>query len=160
MHIAYIGLGSNLQDPKSQLQRAFTELGQMPGTRMIACSSLYRSAPLGYADQPDYANAVAKIATTLPPHDLLQTLLQIEQQHGRLRSFRNAPRTLDLDVLLYDDMQIHEHGLTIPHPQMHARTFVLQPLLEIAPEIVIPGIGRAEMALETCDDPASEILAA
>ena len=151
-HIAYIGLGGNLEDPSSQLQRAFADLDGLPDTNLVARSSLYRSAPIGLLDQPDFINAVAKIATKLTPQALLQALLQIEHRHGRERTVRNAPRTLDLDVLLYDDVQLHEHGLTIPHPQMHRRAFVLQPLLEIAPDISIPGIGRARPALEGCRD--------
>ena len=159
LHIAFIGLGSNLEDPRSQLQRAFAELDQLPDTRLIARSSLYRSAPLGYPDQPEFVNAVAEIATALTPQALLQALLQIERRHGRERTFRNAPRTLDMDVLLYDDKQLHEHGLTIPHPQMHLRAFVLQPLLEIAPDVGIPGIGQAGMAFERCSDQVLEALA-
>lgn len=158
-HIAYIGLGSNLEEPLSQLQRAFAELDKLPGTRLAARSSLYRSAPLGYQDQPEFVNAVAKIATKLAPQALLQALLQIEREHGRERTFRNAPRTLDLDVLLYDDIQMHEHGLTLPHPQMHLRAFVLQPLLEIAPDCAIPGIGSAQLALQNCTDQQLEKLA-
>lgn len=155
-HLAFIGLGSNLQDPCSQLQRAFTKIADLPGTCLIACSSLYRSAPLGYVDQPEFVNAVAKIATTLTAQELLQALLQIEQQHGRERNFRNAPRTLDLDVLLYGDMQLHDHGLTIPHPQMHLRAFVLQPLLDIAPDVEIPGIGKAANAYAECREQVLE----
>jgi len=157
-HIAFIGLGSNLGDPHSQLQRAFVDLDGLPGTRLTAWSSLYRSAPLGCLDQPDFVNAVAKIATSLSPQALLQALLQIEHQHGRQRTFRNAPRTLDLDVLLYDDMQLQEQGLTIPHPQMHLRAFVLQPLLEIAPDIGIPGVGQAQRSLQACQDQVLERL--
>lgn len=157
-HIAFVGLGSNLEYPCSQLLRAFAELEALPDTRLIARSSLYRSAPLGNPDQPEFVNAVAKIATALTPQALLQALLQIEHRHGRERIFRNAPRTLDLDVLLYDDVQLHEHGLTIPHPQMHLRAFVLQPLLEIAPDAGIPGIGRAVMALEGCRDQVLEMI--
>jgi 2-amino-4-hydroxy-6-hydroxymethyldihydropteridine diphosphokinase len=155
-HIAFIGLGSNLEDPHSQLQRAFVDLEGLPGTRLVARSSLYRSAPLGCPDQPDFSsqpdfvNAVAKIATNLTPQTLLQALLNIEHQHGRERTFRNAPRTLDLDVLLYDQVQLHEQGLTIPHPQMHRRAFVLQPLLEIAPDAGIPGIGTVTEAMKQC----------
>ncbi|HEY0665379.1 MAG TPA: 2-amino-4-hydroxy-6-hydroxymethyldihydropteridine diphosphokinase [Gallionella sp.] len=149
-HIAFIGLGSNLQDPRKQLERAFSDLAGLPDTQLVQKSPLYRSAPLGCVDQPDFVNAVAKINTSLPPHSLLQSLLQIELKHGRERSFRNAPRTLDLDVLLYDDVRLHEQGLTIPHPQMHLRAFVLQPLLEIAPDIVIPGVGSAASALDNC----------
>ena len=157
-HIAYIGLGSNLDEPHSQLGRAFADLDGLPGTRLAARSSLYRSAPLGCPilpdarAQPDFVNAVAKIETNLSPQALLHALLDIEHQHGRKRTFRNAPRTLDMDVLLYDDVQLREQGLTIPHVQMHTRAFVLQPLLEIAPDISIPGFGRAELALEKCRD--------
>ena len=158
-HIAFIGLGSNLEDPHSQLQRAFAEIEMLPDTRLVAHSSLYRSAPLGYPDQPEFVNAVAKITTALTPQALLQALLQIEHRHGRERIFRNAPRTLDLDVLLYDDEQLHEHGLTIPHPQMHLRAFVLQPLLEIAPDTGIPGMGKARQALRNCTDQIVEKLA-
>jgi 2-amino-4-hydroxy-6-hydroxymethyldihydropteridine diphosphokinase len=157
--IAYIGLGSNLEDPQNQLRRAFVDIGKLPDTRVVAMSSLYRSAPLGCINQPDFVNGVAKIATNLTPQALLQALLQIEQQHGRERTFRNAPRTLDLDVLLYDEVQLHEHGLTIPHPQMHLRAFVLQPLLEIAPDIGIPGVGQAQRSLRACQDQVLERLA-
>ena len=158
-HIAFIGLGSNLGDPRSQLQRAFAALGELPGTCLVAQSSLYRSAPLGFQDQPDFVNAVAKIATELSPQALLQALLQIEHSHGRERTFRNAPRTLDLDILLYDDVRLHEHGLTIPHPQMHRRAFVLRPLLEIAPDASIPAVGEARSALQECHDQSLERLA-
>jgi 2-amino-4-hydroxy-6-hydroxymethyldihydropteridine diphosphokinase len=170
LHIAYIGLGSNLDQPASQLQRAFVDLDKLPGTSLVVRSSLYRSAPMecpdvsdmsGHADitgQPDFVNAVAKIATSLSPQALLQALLKIEHQHGRERTFRNAPRTLDLDVLLYDDMQLHEEGLTIPHPQMHRRAFVLQPLLEIAPGASIPGLGLAMQSLQNCQDQILERL--
>jgi 2-amino-4-hydroxy-6-hydroxymethyldihydropteridine diphosphokinase len=158
-HIAFIGLGSNLEDPRSQLQRAFAELDGLPETRLVAHSSLYHSAPLGYPDQPEFVNAVAKVATALTPQALLQALLQIEHEHGRERTFRNAPRTLDLDVLLYDDTQLHEHGLTLPHPQMHLRAFVLQPLLEIAPDAAISGVGPARQALQNCSDQVLEKLA-
>ena len=163
-HIAFIGLGSNLEDPLRQLRRAFAELDKLSDTRLVAQSSLYRSAPIGYPgqtdlpSQPDFVNAVAKIATGLTPQALLQALLQIEHEHGRERTYRNAPRTLDMDVLLYDDVQLHEHGLTIPHPQMHLRAFVLQPLLEIAPEIGIPGVGQAQQALQACQDQVLERL--
>lgn len=158
-HIAFIGLGSNLEEPRSQLHRAFADLGKLSGTRLLQHSSLYRSAPQGYPDQPDFVNAVAKIDTSLSPQLLLQALLAIERQHGRERTFRNAPRTLDLDILLYDELQLHEHGLTIPHPQMHRRAFVLQPLLELAPDCVIPAIGAAHLARLGCQDQTLERLA-
>lgn len=150
MPVAFIGLGSNQAQPQQQLQQALHQIDQLPHTRLLAHSSLYSSAPVGYLDQPDFVNAVAKVVTDLAPHDLLNALLDIEHQHGRERTFRNAPRTLDLDVLLYDDLQLHEHGLTLPHPQMHLRAFVLQPLLEIEPDCTIPNIGAARDALQNC----------
>ncbi len=142
-HTAFIGLGSNLADPVAQVSHALEALNQLPQTRVLRRSSLYRSAPVGYLEQPDFINAVAQLETELAPRALLDALLALEQERGRTRDFANAPRTLDLDVLLYDDLQHHEHGLTIPHPQMHLRAFVLQPLLEIAPDCVIPGVGAA-----------------
>lgn len=151
-HIAYIGLGSNLADPVAQVRRALQALNTLPQTQLLAQSSLYRSAPVGYLDQPDFINAVAKVETGLGAHALLDALLALEQVNGRTREFLNAPRTLDLDVLLYDDLQHHEHGLTVPHPQMHKRAFVLRPLLEIAPECEIPGMGRAAQAMRACAD--------
>jgi len=158
-HVAFIGLGSNLEDPRSQVQLAFTALGEMQDTRLVAHSSLYLSAPLGFREQPDFVNAVAKIATALSPQALLQALLQIEHRHGRERTFRNAPRTLDLDILLYDNVQLHEHGLTIPHPQMHRRAFVLFPLLEIAPDACIPAVGDVRSVIQNCHDQPLEMLA-
>ncbi|MDD4929760.1 MAG: 2-amino-4-hydroxy-6-hydroxymethyldihydropteridine diphosphokinase [Gallionella sp.] len=151
-------MGSNLGESCDQLRQAMAELGALPGTRLLACSSLYRSAPVGYLDQPDFVNAVAKIETRLTPQALLAALLHVEQHYGRERAFVNAPRTLDLDVLLYDDLQLHEHGLTIPHPQMHRRAFVLLPLLDIAPDCVIPGIGSARRAMQDCQDQVLEKL--
>ncbi len=151
-HKAFIGLGSNLADPQVQVSQALRELDALPQTRLVRCSSLYRSAPVGYLDQPDFINAVAELQTALSPRDLLGELLALEHRCGRTRDFINAPRTLDLDVLLYDDLCHHEHGLTIPHPQMHLRAFVLQPLLEIAPDVLIPGMGAAAgLALQSAD---------
>ncbi|MFZ5502800.1 MAG: 2-amino-4-hydroxy-6-hydroxymethyldihydropteridine diphosphokinase [Pseudomonadota bacterium] len=151
-HIAFVGLGSNLGDSCTQLRRALADISQLPDTRLLAHSPFYRSAPVGYLDQPDFVNAVAQLETQLAPDVLLQALLQIEQHHGRERTFRNAPRLLDLDVLLYGEVQLHQHGLTIPHPQMHLRAFVLRPLLEIAPACLIPGVGSAAQALAACQD--------
>lgn len=151
-HIAFVGLGSNLADPSAQLVRAFEDLDGLDGTCLLARSSLYRSAPVGYLDQPDFVNAVAKLSTKLTPQALLHAVLQIEHKHGRERTFRNAPRTLDIDVLLYDDVMLHEHGLTIPHPQMQHRAFVLLPLLEIEPTCVIAGFGAAKEAMALCQD--------
>ncbi|MDO8990369.1 MAG: 2-amino-4-hydroxy-6-hydroxymethyldihydropteridine diphosphokinase [Sideroxyarcus sp.] len=149
-HVAFVGLGSNLADPVAQVSGALDALGKLPQTRVARRSSLYRSAPVGYLDQPDFINAVAQLETELTPRALLDALLALEQECGRTREFCNAPRTLDLDVLLYDDLIHHEHGLTIPHTQMHLRAFVLQPLLEIAPECVIPGVGPAADAAKAC----------
>lgn len=149
-HIAFIGLGSNLGESREQLRQAFADIAQLPDTSLLAQSSLYRSAPVGFLDQPDFVNAVAQVVTRLTPQALLAALLQIEQEYGRERTFHNAPRTLDLDVLLYDDMQIQEPGLTIPHPQMHLRAFVLLPLLEISSACIIPAIGSAELAMQDC----------
>ena len=152
LHRAYVALGSNLAQPEAQVNQAFDALARLPDSHLVARSSLYRSAPVGYADQPDFINAVARIETRLAPHDLLQSLLGIELEFGRLREFRNAPRTLDLDLLLYEDLQFHEPGLTLPHPRMHERAFVLLPLLEIDPECAIPGRGQAHDWLVQCDD--------
>jgi 2-amino-4-hydroxy-6-hydroxymethyldihydropteridine diphosphokinase len=146
----FVGLGSNLDDPRSHVLRAFQELSALPHTHVLQHSSLYRSAPAGYPDQPDFINAVARLETTLSPRELLEAILQLEQTHGRTREFRHAPRTLDIDLLLYQDLQHREQGLTIPHPQMHLRAFVLNPLLEIAPDCAIPGIGSAAAALQAC----------
>ncbi|HLY95878.1 MAG: 2-amino-4-hydroxy-6-hydroxymethyldihydropteridine diphosphokinase [Sideroxydans sp.] len=149
-HVAFIGLGSNLADPLAQVSGALEALNGLPRTRVVRSSSLYRSAPVGYLDQPEFINAVAQLETELAPRALLEALLALELECGRTRQFRNAPRTLDLDVLLYDDLIHHEHGLTIPHPQMHLRAFVLQPLLEIAPDCIIPGVGAAAEAARQC----------
>ncbi len=149
---AFIGLGSNLKQPEKQVARGFAELAALPDTALVASSSLYLSAPLNYVDQPDFVNAVAKLETALPARDLLDALLAIERRHHRKRDLRNGPRTLDMDLLLYDELQRHETGLTIPHPRMHERAFVLVPLTEIAPDCVIPGKGRASDWLQKCSD--------
>ncbi len=136
---AYIALGSNLSEPRRQLQAGFAALACLPGTQLVAQSSLYRSAPVGYADQPEFVNAVAALRTALAPRALLDALLAIERAHGRVREFVNAPRTLDLDIVLYGERVIHEPGLSIPHPRMHQRAFVMVPLAEIAPDALVPG---------------------
>lgn len=147
---AYIGLGANLNDPAAQIAQAFDELDRISGTRLVARSSLYASAPVGYLDQPDFINAVAQLDTTLAPRALLTALLEIEQRHGRERGFRNAPRTLDLDLLLYGAAHFHEDHLSLPHPRLTERAFVLLPLTEIAPGLVIPGRGRASDWITSC----------
>lgn len=156
--IATIGLGANLNDPAAQVEYALAELDRLPGTRLIAHSSLYASAPVGYVDQPDFINAVAQVETRLAPRALLAALLDIEHRHGRERSFRNAPRTLDLDLLLYGNAHFHEEGLTLPHPRMCERGFVLLPLLEIAPNAVIPGRGPAAGWLAACAEQSVVVL--
>jgi 2-amino-4-hydroxy-6-hydroxymethyldihydropteridine diphosphokinase len=147
---ATIGLGANLDDPAAQVEYALAELDRLPETRLIARSALYASAPVGYVDQPDFVNAVAQVETGLAPRTLLEALFDIEHRHGRARSFRNAPRTLDLDLLLYGGACFHEEGLTLPHPRMTERAFVLVPLVEIAPEAHIPGRGAAARWLSAC----------
>src|SRR5688572_17582091 len=136
--LACIALGANIGDPRSALGTAVAALAGLPGTRIVAVSPTYRTAPVD-ATGPDYFNAVALVSTTLMPLDLLAQLQQIEQGHGRERSTRNAPRTLDLDLLLYGDQRIALPTLSVPHPRMHERAFVLRPLLDVLPEAVIPG---------------------
>jgi len=149
--IAYIGLGSNLAEPQSQVAHALSELGALPRTRLLARSSLYRSAPVGYAAQPDFINAVAALDTALEARELLRELQAIEERHARSRSFANAPRTLDLDLLLFGDERLAEPALVVPHPRMHERAFVLVPLAEIAPDAVVPGRGRVGDLLAAVD---------
>lgn len=140
---AFIGLGSNLHDPARQVERALLELQQLPGTRLLARSSLYRTAPMGLAGQPDFVNAVALVETVLEPAVLLAELLELERRHGRVRTVANGPRTLDLDLLMHGDANIDLPGLRLPHPRLHERAFVVVPLAEIAPSLAIPGHGTA-----------------
>lgn len=140
---AYVGLGSNVGAPQAQVARALRELEGLPDTRLIRHSSLYETEPVGLRDQPGFINAVAIVETALSARALLDGLLDIEQRHGRVRTVKNGPRTLDLDILLYGNARIDEDGLTIPHPRMHERGFVLEPLLEIDADCEIPGLGRA-----------------
>jgi 2-amino-4-hydroxy-6-hydroxymethyldihydropteridine diphosphokinase len=149
--IAFIGLGSNLADPLAQLRQALMELETIAATRVTARSSLYRTSPVGYLEQPDFINAVASVQTTLKPQALLAALLAIENRHGRRRTTRNAPRTLDLDLLLYGEEVLDQDGLTLPHPRLHERAFVLAPLAEIAPEAMVPGRGRVRDLLARVD---------
>lgn len=157
---AFIALGSNLQDPAAQVRRALQELSELPGTTLTQASSLYRTAPLGYDNQPDFINAVAEVSTTTPPGPLLQALLALESSHGRERPFPNAPRVLDLDLLIYDDLIMQTPDLTLPHPRMHSRGFVLLPLAEIAPDLTIPGQGRVADLVQHCLDQGVERLPA
>lgn len=137
---AYIGLGSNLEDPRQQVLSAFNELDQIKQTRLIKHSSLYRSDPVGPPGQPDYINAVAEIETRLKPIPLLRALQSMEQEHQRVRLVRWGPRTLDLDLLVYGDQQIDEPDLIVPHIMIAERAFVLFPLAEITPDLQIPGL--------------------
>jgi 2-amino-4-hydroxy-6-hydroxymethyldihydropteridine diphosphokinase len=157
-HRTFIALGSNLDAPRDQVTRGIQEVAALPQTRLLKCSSLYRTAPVGFADQPDFINAVVLVETALSPHALLAELLAIERRHGRVREFLNAPRTLDLDVLLYGDLVLQETGLALPHPRMHERAFVLRPLAEIAPEASIPGKGAIAELLRDCEDQRLERL--
>ena len=150
MTIAYVGVGSNQDDPRRHVERALDELGRLPGTRLLKKSSLYRSAPIGFIEQPEFINAVAAVDTELAALELLHALQGIESGHGRQRSFRNAPRSLDLDLLLYDDMDENGDELTVPHPRMHERAFVLLPLLEIDPAARVPRLGAASALLAAC----------
>ena len=143
---AFIGLGANLGDARATLRDAIERLRALPESRFVAVSSFYRTAPID-SGGPDYLNAVALLVTQLPAQDLLAALQAIELQHGRERPYRNAPRTLDLDLLLYGDTPIETPTLSVPHPRLHERAFVLWPLAEIAPELVIPGRGSLRALL-------------
>ena len=149
---AFIGIGANLGEPEVQVRRAFAALEAIPQTRLLAASSLYRSSPLGYAAQADFVNAVAAVETESGARLLLEELLSIEARSGRTRDFPNAPRTLDLDLLLYGDRVVAQPGLVVPHPRMHQRAFVLAPLAEIAPDAIVPGKGPVKTLLVDCRD--------
>ncbi len=137
---AYIGIGANLGDAAATVAAALQALAALPGCRLLQASSLYRTGPVD-AGGPDFFNAVAAIDTRLAPEDLLAALQRIESAFGRQRPFANAPRTLDLDLLLHGQHRRHTTTLTLPHPRLHRRAFVLQPLLELAPELAVPGLG-------------------
>jgi 2-amino-4-hydroxy-6-hydroxymethyldihydropteridine diphosphokinase len=147
---AVIGLGANLGDPAAQLRTAIDAIDRLPRTGVVATSSFYCTAPVGFAAQPDFVNAAVSVETALEPRALLDALKSIEIAAGRERSFKDAPRTLDLDLLLYGDRSIDEPGLTVPHPRMHERAFALAPLVEIEPDAVVPGRGRAADLLAGC----------
>jgi len=158
--IAYIGLGSNLAEPESQLRRAFDELDALPQSRCLAQSALYRSAPMGPAEQPDFINAVVALETMLEPMALLGELQRLENVHQRMRSQRWGPRTLDLDLLLYGEQRINTSRLTVPHPGLYERNFVLYPLAEVAatvsPDLQVPGRGALQELLADCGRGALE----
>lgn len=148
---AYIGLGSNLEDPAGQIKSAHTAVAGLAGVEELAFSSLYHSPPMGPQDQPDYVNAVMAIATNLPAMDLLRKLQRIEHEHGRVRKGeRWGARTLDLDLLIYGQQQIDMPELTVPHIGIAERAFVLYPLYEIAPELLVPGKGPIADLVKNC----------
>lgn len=148
---AYVALGSNLDEPVNQLGRALQALASLTGTRLCQYSRLYTSTPMGPQDQPDYVNAVAQLETTLDPYELLEALQDIEAAQGRTRSGeRWGPRTLDLDLLLFGELELDDPRLTLPHPGMHERDFVLYPLAEIAPQLRIPGLEPLSTLLTKC----------
>lgn len=148
---AYIGLGSNLDDPVAQVRSGVAALTRLDRTHVEVCSSLYRTAPVGLRDQPDFVNAVCRVRTGLIPATLMRNLLEIEREHGRVRQGdRGGPRTLDLDLLLYGSEAIQNAELTVPHPRLHERAFVLYPLHEIEPDLVIPGHGALRELLAKC----------
>jgi 2-amino-4-hydroxy-6-hydroxymethyldihydropteridine diphosphokinase len=155
---AFIGLGSNLGDSAGLVRAAIGELGQLEGCSLVKASSLYRTAPIASIPQPDYINAVAEIETDLHPHEVLKALLALELRHGRMRSVADAPRTLDLDLLLYGDAVLDQANLKLPHPRMHQRAFVLAPLTEIAPDCEIPGHGRAADYLSRLNEQRIEVI--
>jgi 2-amino-4-hydroxy-6-hydroxymethyldihydropteridine diphosphokinase len=147
---AFIGLGSNLDDPPAQLRQAFAELAMLPSSALTGRSPLYRSDPIGPPGQPDYVNAVVRLDTELAPEDLLDALQAIEQAHQRRRDVRWGPRTLDLDLLLYGEQCIASERLQVPHPHMHQRAFVLYPLADIAPTLHLPALGNLADLLAAC----------
>jgi len=156
---AYVGLGSNLGQPAAQLREALGRLARLPETRLIATSRLWSSPPLGPPGQPDYVNAVAGLLTQREPKDLLGELQAIEQAMGRSRPpVRWGPRLIDLDLLAFGNETLDEPGLTVPHPGLHQRDFVLYPLAEIAPQLWIPGKGRVSTLAGEVEDRGSRAL--
>lgn len=148
---AFIGIGSNLDAPIEQVSRAIDELGRMTASCLVARSSLYASAPMGPSEQPAYINAVAQLRTGLEPLTLLDELVAIEGAHGRVRGTEQwGPRTLDLDLLLYGDRRIDSERLTVPHPGLHERAFVLYPLQELVGDLDVPGQGRLRKLVRRC----------
>jgi 2-amino-4-hydroxy-6-hydroxymethyldihydropteridine diphosphokinase len=155
---AYIAIGSNLSEPLKQVIAAWDEIAKLPKSELIQKSSLYVSKPLGYKDQPDFVNAVVLIETELSPLELLSELQSLEILHERVRSFPNAPRTLDLDIILFGNLEINDPKLVIPHPRMHERAFVIFPLQEINANISIPHVGDiAKIAKELDPESAKRI---
>ena len=147
---SYIALGSNLNNPLDQVSRAIKELTRLPSTHLLSQSTWYRTAPVGPAGQPDYINGVVEIETALEPIALLDALQSIENKHSRVRERRWGPRTLDLDMLLYGEQRIQNTRLVVPHPEMKNRNFVLYPLYDIAPTLILPCSTPLKQLLENC----------
>lgn len=142
MSIAFIGLGSNMGDKLANLKKAVLELGKVSGNKVLAVSSFYKTEPVGGVEQDWFVNAVAEVETGLTPRELLNKLLYIEKNLGRVRDAKWGPRVIDLDILLFDDLMMDEEGLSIPHPYLHERGFVLVPLAEIAPKVIHPKLKK------------------
>ncbi len=148
---AFVGIGSNLEHPKQQVQDAIDAIDQQAWCLVTARSSLYMTEPIGFLDQPEFVNAACKLKTSLDPVELLNALLQLESTLGRIRTEQvNGPRHIDLDLLLYEERIMNSAQLVLPHPRMHERRFVLQPLIEIEPTITIPNFGSAEKLNQLC----------
>jgi len=144
---AFVGIGSNLGDREATLRRAVELLAAEEGIEVVAVSELRETEPVGPVEQGPFVNGAVRLATELPPHELLERLLAIEQRLGRIRKKRFGPRTIDLDLLVYGEQVIDEPGLTIPHPRLHERRFALDPLAELAPDLAIPGKGSISALL-------------
>lgn len=156
--IAYIGLGSNLDEPMNHIQRALVELDELSQTKLVVASSLYRSDPMGPAGQPDYINSVAAVQTRLSAEALLSELQHLEALHQRVRRERWGPRTLDLDLLLYGNYTIQTEHLVVPHPGLAERNFVLIPLFEIAPDLILPDNRSLADLVDQCGNEGLEQL--
>lgn len=160
MNRAYVALGSNLDDPRAQVLRGFDALSRLPDTQLLARSRLYRSAPWGVTEQPEFVNAAAEVETNLAPRELLDALLGVERAAGRDRSgARWGPRVLDLDLLLYGNLECDEPRLTLPHPHLHERAFVLLPLNDLAADLEVPGRGRVRELLAQVESAGCALLA-
>lgn len=158
---AYVALGSNLSEPRRQVERAFDALAAMPGSKLIQRSGLWRSQPMGRRDQPEFVNAVAGLVTITAPREFLDELKSIERRLGRTAPVeRWGPRLIDLDLLVFGDLQMNEPGLVVPHPGLHERNFVLYPLAEIAAELWVPGLARVSLLHERVSGAGIERLAA
>lgn len=158
MSTAFVALGSNLGDSRAHLAQAVDALAALPGTRVVARSRIFQTPPWGVLEQPVFLNAAVRLETSLAPHELLDALLGIERAAGRIRDQRWGPRTLDLDLLHMDGVEVHDDRLTLPHPRMSERAFVLLPLHDVAPELLIPGQGKVADLLSAIDSAGCEVI--